>query len=792
MYTIPDTYKEELRNYREQVHKAAVNETDPVVFKIIRVLYGIYEQRQRGLYMLRIRCAGGMINPAQLAQVSKIAGRYGSSFLHITTRQELQLHNLDLTHTPDILDELYKIGLTTKGSGGNTVRNITASIESGIDPGKVFDVSPYCVALTGFLISKPEAFDMPRKFKIAFSCSEKDSALASFSDLGFIAKWQEGQKGFKVFIGGAPSVKPMTGHVLFDFLPAGKIFGVTLAVIEMFNRRGNRKNRHQARLRYVFYKYGKEKVFAYFNEKYDAHKCIEYDTEPVFSVASEFRCILNPEKVSGADFEVWKKRYTNAQVQPGRYTVQIPVLHGNLTVDHAYQLAVFATNFGEDTLRFSRRQNIHLRNIPEEYLGNLYSLLIHTGFDIHKPFLLGNLVSCTGADTCQLGICLSKSGLQAVHDELAKMDGLDDLSSLTINISGCPNSCGQHLVSDLGFSGKVSRNGYMYPAYAVYGGAVVGEMNSVLPDKLGEIAARDMPRFTIDLLQLFAEKNGGRSFRDFIKDEPEMIKTLFMKYRDIPAYDTDKSYYMDWGNNELFNLETRGSGECSAGLPDRIEFELKSIEKYREVLAGQEGNEEQTVFLCALILAAGKLLCFTRQKQFLQDQEYFTELLSGFIGKQFFDARYTSLIVAASEGNFAKILRLKDQVIEFSHAAVQYYQDLDESLQPISTIQELTVKELKNMLDTKADFGFIDVREPWEKEIADIGGDLIPLGSIEQHVNAIPTGKLTVIYCRTGRRSAEAIHVLMTNYGYSNLRSLKGGIHAWADQIDQTICRYQV
>jgi sulfite reductase (ferredoxin) len=510
MYKIPETYREELIVYRNQVDKLLLNEADPVQFKIFRVVRGIYEQRKKGTYMLRIRCAGGTITPSQLLLVSNLAESYGSTFLHITTRQEIQLHNLRLADTPDILDELYKMGLSTKGGGGNTVRNITASVESGISKDEVFDVTPYNIALTNFLIEKDSSFDLPRKLKIAFSCSEKDSALAVYNDLGFIAKVRDGKKGFRVFLGGSPSVKPMVGYELFEFLPANKIYGVALAVIDLFNRYGNRKNRHKARLRYVFYKYGKEKVLEYFYEIYnqfiDRQDKIAFEIKAQPSNTPSF----SPPILTDEKFTIWKQRYTENQKQEGLFCVVIPIMHGNITAIQASALAKFAGYFGNDSIRFSRRQNINLRNIPEAYLSSLYNLLTCCEIEIDKPYLLGNMVSCTGADTCQLGICFAKGGLEAVHNKLAKGKYINTLANIDINISGCPNSCGQHLVADLGFAGRVSRNKRIYPSYNVFAGAVVNENEATLPVQIGEIAAKDLPEFTNDILELFHSKKTGK------------------------------------------------------------------------------------------------------------------------------------------------------------------------------------------------------------------------------------------------------------------------------------------
>jgi rhodanese-related sulfurtransferase len=265
---------------------------------------------------------------------------------------------------------------------------------------------------------------------------------------------------------------------------------------------------------------------------------------------------------------------------------------------------------------------------------------------------------------------------------------------------------------------------------------------------------------------------------------------VFKKYQDIPSYEQDKKYYIDWGNNDLFTLETRGSGECSAGLLDMIESEIKVIEKCLESISGQQEVAEQTVLLQELAISSSKLLCLTIQKQPESDKELFINTATHFFGNANFPHEYQSIFDLVLEGNFSALIRNKDKVIEYANKAILYFKNLDDSLHIKQELQEITVKELKELIDKKQEFELIDVREQWEKEIADIGGLLIPLGSIEANIDKIPKNKPTIIYCRTGRRSAEAINQVAKKYGYVNLLNLKGGIHAWSDDVDNTIQKY--
>ncbi len=791
MYNIPENYTTELNQYHDWVNNSLNNNADALQFKVFRVVRGIYEQRTKGTFMIRIRCAGGTITPAQLLGVSNLAGQSGSKFLHITTRQEIQLHNIKLSDTTKILDELYRMGLSTKGGGGNTVRNITASIDSGVSREEVFDVTPYNIGLTDFLIRKEKSFDLPRKLKIAFSNSESDSALAAYNDLGFIAKIKNGEKGFKVFLGGSPSVKPMVGEVLFDFIPANKIFDIALAVVEMFHKYGNRKNRHKARLRYLFYKLGKDKVFQLFEETYNQHK----NRHPVKLTEYPIHKNIVPEGLTAdtknySGIKKWKQNYVKEQKQEDLYTVEIPVMHGNLTNEQAQEIANFAGCFGNDTIRFSRRQNIHLRNIPGSYLGNLFEKLNNIGLEVKTPYLPGNLVSCTGADTCQLGICFSKGGLKSIYDKLIDKDWVNDIKDITINISGCPNSCGQHLVADLGFAGRVSRNGRIYPSYNVFAGAVIGEHNSLLPIKLGEIAAKDLPEFTSDLLFLYQQKYKDISFREFVENGRIEIDALFEKYSKIPSFEENKKYYSDWGNNELFTLKTRGGGECSAGLLDMIESEIKIIRKCKESLPGQQEVEEQTILLHELVFAASKVLSLSLKENTGEDSQLVHLIQKQFIEKGKIPEHYSRLFELVKEGNFSGLLKQKDSVISFADAAISYYENLDDNLQPGYEVKEITATELKSLLDDDENIILVDVRERWEKEIADIGGKLIPFDTVEDNFHKIQEAPKIVFYCRTGRRSAEVINRIAQKQNIEHLYNLKGGIYAWADEVDSSIKKY--
>ena len=317
---------------------------------------------------------------------------------------------------------------------------------------------------------------------------------------------------------------------------------------------------------------------------------------------------ITPAEVESPEYEIWKRRYTTVQRQPGLYSVLIPVFLGNLRTKDAIALADFLEGFGTDVVRATFGQNLRLRNIPEAYLGNVYQLVSAFSELSSAPALLANSIACTGADTCKLGICLSKGALAAIARKLAQSGlNLDDLADFKINLSGCPNTCGQHMLADLGFYGQVARKDQlMYPAYGVVAGAVIGDGKARLATHIDRISSRDLPDFVVDLLKIYLEKKVRYgSFDEYVAGEgAQDIRTLCDRYREIPEFEDDKSYYQDWGAEAAFSLIGKGLGECSAGLFDLIEVDLKQIQSLEKKLCRRlvwRRERERALSTCAFL-----------------------------------------------------------------------------------------------------------------------------------------------------------------------------------------------
>ena len=686
-YQIPANLASELEELDTYIKRHLAGDLDAATLKVRRVPFGCYEQRRDGSFMVRIRTTGGAHTPAQLQAMAVIAERYGSNSIHITTRQEFQIHDIKLENVVQSMRELLEFGLAARGGGGNTVRNILVSPDAGVGLDEVFDPSPYAFALTTRLIAEADSWLLPRKFKISFSNSGADTGYARFNDVGFIAQLRDGQRGFRVYVAGGLGTKPQVGHLLHEFIPADDTYVVTTAVKRLFDQHGNRKNRNAARLRFLWNSLGEER----FRQLYE---------EQLRAVRTEGAAPLALEPVSGVgvipgfapahdespEFWLWKQRYVEPQKQAGWYSVLLPVFLGNLGTEDAVRLAQFLAPFGDDVVRAAFGQNLRLRNIPEAYLANVFHAVRDIGALASAPRLLGNSVSCTGADTCRLGICRPKGALTAVVERLtASSLDLNQIPEFRLNLSGCPNTCGQHMLADLGFYGNVARRGQqMFPAYAVVAGARVGDGEARLARTIDRVSARDLPRFVEDVLKLWLEKKSGHaSFADYIDAEgTQDLRSIADRYRNIPAPEVDRSYYCDWNSDEMFSLAGKSAGECSAGLFDLIEVDLKQAKRGREQLQAAEAQDEKAVeaALYTVTLCSARALLITRGIEAPTDTAVFENFRKHFIASGLIDSRFEPVVAGAQQQPRLALASQKDDAFALLDAVDGLYRSMDNSL----------------------------------------------------------------------------------------------------------------
>lgn len=626
-------------------------------FKAFRVPMGVYEQRKNEVYMARVRATGGYITPKQLLSLIDIAKRNGSNLLHITTRAEIQILNLDLNNVESVLRELQDISLATKGGGGNTVRNILVSEFSGISDDEVFDTTPYAMALTDTVVPETDSYLMPRKMKIAFSSDENFIDYAGINDVGLVAQIRDGKRGFKVYIGGGAGSKPTVGWLYKDFLPAEDLYALIKGMKDFFNANGNRKDKFKARIRFIFYKLGPEETFRLIDE------------------------YVEKAKATGIRLDVQENAFPHSQ--PTDKTTILPFTWGNIWLEEDEEIEklkailAFAEKIGEHTVRFTPKQNIRFRNIPAERFEEFETLLRDYSPAYGKPAILNNIVSCTGADTCRLGICLSKGLANAVYKALENSDiDLSLLDDARINIAGCPNLCGQPLWADLGFVGKVLHTDHAYPAYHIYIGANYTS-SPKLAEPLGTVSAYRTPDFVVALVRRYAElaevsKSLGFdiTFGKWLASEHGKKTTLALlqQYNTVPLFSEDKNYYFDWGSNDVFNITKRGKPECSAGLFDMITVDKQSIEDYR-------GKDDYQV-----IFHASRMLLVTRGLDPRTPAEVFDAFIAQFIETGYVDAELRAIVLQAKadgeQGSYDAA-----QANALADAVIALYESMDDALQ---------------------------------------------------------------------------------------------------------------
>jgi sulfite reductase (ferredoxin) len=594
-YRLPESLPADLREFRRMTEQFRAGAIPAARYQAFRVPQGVYEQRKSGSYMLRARLVAGVATPQQLRAVAEVGERYGSGLLHLTSRQDLQVHDVPAENLADALERLAQAGLSTKGGGGNTVRNIATCFQAGVCPEEAADVTPLAIELTEALLADPLSFQLPRKYKIACSGCGRDCAGATLSDLGFISRRRDGEDGFAVYVGGGLGAHSRVGRLLEEFAPASEATRIAEAIKRVFDRHGNRKNRHRARLRFLVEDLG----FEAFERLYRAE---------LGEIARK------PLPAAGAGTGSYPSAQILAQKQPGKFSMEIAPPLGVIHAAEMRRLADVVERRGDGRLRATSRQTAVLRYVPAEELAQTAAELAAIGLWREEPPILRHMVTCAGASTCRLGICLSRGLAEALRAAIAagglRLDG--PTGALTIHISGCPNACGHHPVASIGLSGAARRiGGHIVPHYVAQFGGRVGEGSTRLASGDIAIPARNVPAFLVEWLRAFEGSAQYPDFEAFFEREGEATgKALAAVYGRVPDIDVAPEFYVDWGAEEPFSLAGRGPGECGAGVFDLIALDLTAAAD--AMLAGNR---------FAAVAAAARALLVTRGEQSTGDRQ---------------------------------------------------------------------------------------------------------------------------------------------------------------------------
>lgn len=716
MYRIPSTLNGDLDYTQSLIDQFKAGEIQAGQLKSNRVPMGIYEQRKNQHYMLRLRCAGGLVTPEQLAKIAFVGHQLSTSHLHVTTRQEIQIHNVDIEDAIPALKKLEKVGISSAGGGGNTVRNMMVDDRSGLTADEEFDVYPYVEELTSRLIAEKDSFTMPRKYKVAIDTSVATANYSYIADLGLQARIKDGQRGFRVLIAGSAASNAHTGWEVFDFLPEKDLYRAAKALKNWFHKYGNRRNRHKARMRYVFYKYGTEEAKRLYLEEFEELKkdgSIDFEAP---ALPLEHHKPNFPPLKAPTDFETWKRRYahkqTNAEgLKENLWYAYIPLRHGNNSTDFFAEVAEYLGNYGNDVIRFTKKEQIQVRNIPEEYLTNIYAFFKKLGvYQIDYPVVVTNLTCCTGADTCRLGICLPKGAIDGIAKQLLNSNlNLDAIPDFELRMNGCTNICALATWGDLGFSGRVGRVGDdPYPAYTIWL-PVKGKHEIDLQQ--GYIAAKKIPAFVENYLRdVIAEQANYADYYDYVaKRGVNIVKELIAKYKEVAPYSEEPDTFFDFGDDEKFSLIKYGKAECSAGLFDIIEIDQDTIREKRKEVELLMGNTPQGVpadlqsdgkqatskiekLLHDIVFSENRMLLVTRGLDPRTDEDVYNGFEKEFIAAGIIPQKFKVLTDKAR--NNESLIEQKPLIDELADLLNDLYQNMDDSLQFKLTAEKTPVEQI--------------------------------------------------------------------------------------------------
>jgi len=562
-------------------------------FRSLRLARGVYGQRQQGVQMIRIKLPYGKIQFHQWKRIADISDEYSTGNLHLTTRQDIQIHFVSLDRTPELWAKLEQDDITLREACGNTVRNITASPTSGIDPKELFDVSPHADTAFRYFLRNPICQEMGRKVKISFSNTDEDTSLAYLHDMGFIPKIVDGLKGFKVVVGGGLGAQPMLAYTSHEFLAEDQVIPFIESVLRVFDRHGERNSRHKARMKFLIQKIGFEE---FMNLVQAETKALKNHSYPISNAAawevSEPTQLSDVAIPSSEVYKTWLATNTFEQKQKGFHGVYVRILNGNISSDTSRSLINALQGYIGDDVRITINQGLLLKFVPTANLPYVFQTLSAHELAAPGANSIANITACPGTDTCNLAISdstnITSKLEQVINDEFPAL--IHD-SQMKIKISGCMNACGQHSMASIGFHGSSLKapDKRVLPALQVLlGGATLGNGEGRIADKVIKVPSKRGPEVLRIVLNNYEENaQDGEYFHEYYDRLGENhFYTLIKPLADLSNLVQDD--FIDWGASENFITEI-GVGECAGVMIDLVATLLfESQEKYEWTVAALE------------------------------------------------------------------------------------------------------------------------------------------------------------------------------------------------------------
>src|SRR5262245_21908329 len=575
-------------------------EISPEAWRRFRLVRGTYGQRQDGVQMLRVKAPQGILTSSQMRALAGVAARHSRGFCHVTTRQNIQFHFVKLDVVEEAMRTLADEGLTTREACGNSVRNITGCPYAGTSATEIFDVTPYAEALTRYFLRHPLSSSLPRKFKIAFEGCVEDHAVASINDIGWRARIVDGRRGFRVTVAGGTSILPVSGYVLYDFMPAEEMFNVAEAVVRVFHRFGDYEHKSRNRLKFTIktltwdgFRQRYEEALTEFKESGGASLPFDPQSPPpsepapdwvpadpptLQAVAAAASTPVNgPGILPGTvrlaalpdGYVRWMRSNVSKQRQAGycHVTVRLPL--GDMTAGQMRVLADLAEAYGDGTMRLTVEQNVLFKWVKKESLAPFYERIAAAGLGAPDANALGDVVSCPGAESCRLAVTQSRGlgrGLTEYLSTRSDLVAMIPANKGSIKISGCPNGCGQHHISSIGFQGSVRKvGGKAVPQYFVLvGGGCADDGTAHFGKVVSKVPVHRMNDALERLVKLYDQKHlPDEDLGAFFRRLPPAESTAVLKdlAELLPNQITDQDY-VDLGETQAFNPEVM-DGECA-------------------------------------------------------------------------------------------------------------------------------------------------------------------------------------------------------------------------------------
>jgi sulfite reductase beta subunit-like hemoprotein len=573
------TVRTEIETFRERAAAFLAGRISENEFRPFRLKHGIYGQRQAGVQMVRCKIPTGLLTADQTDQLGRIADEFGGGRLHITTRQNVQYHFVPLARVADLMHTLADVGLTNREACYNTVRNVTACPWAGLSPREIFDVRPYAQKVAYAFLRKDLTGNLPRKFKFAFDgCAGTDCIQAAINDVGLHAVIRDGKRGFRMTVGGGLGPLPTEAQLLDEFVPEEMLIHKCEAVLRVFNKHGNRQNKFKARLKFVMRERGFEWLKEQIEKEYReilSHGGIPmpemvpegfggYQSRPRPLGDGALLPVVQAAKSGDPAYDSWLETNVQEQKQTGYATVLVKVDQGNVVATQLHGIARIARDAGDGLVRTTVDQNLMLAYIPLGKLPALYSALGELGLNRAGASEIDDVVTCPGAYSCNLGITKAMSLGEALQSVVA---GYSEpaVRSLSIKISGCPNSCGHHWIGNIGFYGNARKlDGKEIPYYQMLlGGGYDEEGIMRFGLAVQSIPAKTAPEAVRRVLDHFvANRQRGEGFRDYVlRQKVETFRSLTNDLAKPP--EEDPEIYQDWGDTVPYSLKL-GRGECAA------------------------------------------------------------------------------------------------------------------------------------------------------------------------------------------------------------------------------------